>query len=291
MTVLSWHLKRLGYDVTLFNAHLPQMQTWFPHFNFEKQASLETLQKFDLVFCQYADVDFVQELIEARSKLKISFIYASYNPKKHAPLERADFVCYPRLPLVESLKLMGEERLGLKNADTDAGLAIPSKLVFKKHAKRILIHPTSTCTSRTWSRSKYLKFAQILKKKGYEIAFIMSQEERKSWEGIEKKGFLLPAFNNLSELAEYIYESAALIGNDSGPAHLASLLKLSTLIITNDPKRLMLWQPGWKKAALIFPPAYMPNLKFLRLRIDHWQKFTSVSRVLKKFSKLELSIF
>ncbi len=318
MTVLAQHLVKLGYTVDIFNPHLEELKEWFPDYNFKNKSEnlniwkdqdktddknatalkssvkpsvdYETLTSYDWVFCQYSNTPFVEELKKNRQKLKrLSLVYAAFNPQRHQPLDQDDFICHKDLPLVESLQLMGKEFFKLENPTKETGLKIPAHLHFQKYKKRLLIHPTSTCPTRTWDKKKYLQFARKLKAQGYEIAFIMHPEERAEWQEITLQGFLLPAFPNLSALASYVYESSALIGNDSGPVHLASLLNLPTLIITNDPKRLILWQPGWKKAFLAFPPKWVPNFKFLRIKPNHWQKFTSVSHILKAFTQLKLN--
>lgn len=301
MTVVAQHLAKLGYSVDIFNPHLEELKAWFPDYNFKKPENLisqqnaansnyEHLASYDWVFCQHSNTPFVKELKTNRQKLKrCSFIYAAFNPQRHSPLNPDDFICHDDLPLVHSLQMMGKDFFKLKDLTKKPSIKIPSHLVFQKNKKRLLIHPTSTCPIRTWDKKKYLLFAKKLQAQGYEIAFVMHPKEREYWEKIIPRGFLIPFFKHLSDLAAYIYESAALIGNDSGPAHLASLLNLPTLIITNDPKRLILWQPGWKKSLLAFPPNWVPNFKFLRLKINHWQKFTSVTRILKAFEQLQLT--
>ena len=273
------------------NADILKKTTKQPAEHSEKQpVNYEQLANYDWVFCQHSNTPFVEELKKNRQKLKrLSLVYASFNPQRHYPLNPDDFVCHNDLPLADSLQIMGKEFFKLENSTKETGLKIPAHLTFQKYQKRLLIHPTSTCPTRTWDKQKYLYFARKLKNQGYEIVFVMHPEERQAWKKFIPQDFILPAFHDLNTLASYIYESAALIGNDSGPVHLASLLNLPTLIITNDPKRLILWQPGWKKAFFAFPPKWVPNFKFLRLKLNHWQKFTSVGQISKAFTQLKLT--
>ena len=74
-----------------------------------------------------------------------------------------------------------------------------------------------------------------------------------------------------------------MIGNDSGVGHLASCLGIPTLTICRSQMAANFWRPGWSKGAVITPPAWVPNLKGLRLRDQHWQKFISVKKVYKTF--------
>ncbi len=290
MLVAASHLKRLGYTVDIFNPHLQELEKWLPDYKLKKTPDffdLKELKNYNKIFCQYSNTEQIKKLSQKRKELKhFAFIYPSFNPQKSGNLKQDEFVCFSNRPLVESLQLMGKKIFKLKNPGKQLDLKIPKHLIFQKHTKRILIHPTSTCPIRTWHKKKFLKFAEKLKKQNFEVAFIMSLSERKDWLEVLTKGFLLPKLQTLNDLASYIYESAILIGNDSGPVHLASLLNLPNMIITNDPKRLKLWQPGWRKAVLVFPPKWVPNFKFLRLKINYWQNFTSVSRILRVFQKL-----
>ena len=293
MTVVAKHLIKLGYAIDFFNPHLHELKDWFLDYHFKTYEDLAntSLADYDWVFCQYSNTALVEALKKKKKECKkFSFIYAAYNPQRHDSLTQGDFVCDPRLPLVESLKIMGEKFFHLKNASKETGIKIPNNITFQKYPRRILIHPTSTCQIRTWHKERYLKFAYYLQEIGFSVSFIMSSQERDEWTNNIPRGFAIPFLKNLDDLAKYTYESRALIGNDSGPAHLASLMGLKTLIITNDPKRLVLWQPGWEKAQLIFPPKWVPNFKFLRLKINHWQIFTSVGRVVKGFKKIQNSI-
>ncbi|MFA5250479.1 MAG: glycosyltransferase family 9 protein [Parachlamydiales bacterium] len=287
MSILACHLHRLGYRVTLFNPHLEELSEWFPLYKLKKEP--RNLPGFDWLFCQHSNTGFVEELKKNRKEFKkCSFIYPSFDKKRHLPLGETDFVCQNRCSLADNLKNLGRNFLNLPEAEKETGIRIPPGLVPEKYPRRILIHPTATCPTRTWERQKFFLLAEELRKRGFELAFIVHASESPDWQEAKKRGFLLPSFKKLTDLAAYIFESKALIGNDSGPAHLASLLGRQTLIVTNDPKRLALWRPGWKEARIVFPPAYMPNFKYFRWKFSHWQLFTGVSRVLRAFDSLDL---
>ncbi|MFX0139468.1 MAG: glycosyltransferase family 9 protein, partial [Candidatus Hodarchaeota archaeon] len=139
-----------------------------------------------------------------------------------------------------------------------------------------------------WNPLKYLHLAIKLKKEGWEVSFIVSPQERKEWLHVLNQGFLLPKFTNLQEIAEYLYESAFLIGNDSGIGHLASNLKIPTLTISGNPKRVRLWRPDFFLGNIVTISFPLPNFKGIhfRFREKYWHHFISVSQICKAFHQL-----
>jgi ADP-heptose:LPS heptosyltransferase len=147
----------------------------------------------------------------------------------------------------------------------------------------VAIHPTSADSRKNWDRSKFEKLAAALEQEGYEPHFILSPKERPLWLDSMVN---TPLFPTLSELAAFLYESGYAIGNDSMVGHLSSNLLLPTLIIADSPVRMRLWRPGWHAGAVITPPTWIPNWKFLRLRRNHWRRWISVNQVATAFKTL-----
>jgi hypothetical protein len=289
MLIIAKSLKSLGYSVFIFNDLLTSLQPLFNFLTFKKNRNfnLSFLKNFDLIILQNDNSEKSKKIISFRNFLKkLKVLYPSYNKNKHFPLEKEDFVCNYPLPLADNVSIFCKDHLSSSNSK-DIGISLPKNLIHKKHKKRIIIHPTSSDVFRNWSQKKFINLAKKLAKQGFEPFFIMTEEEKKSF-----KKSKIPIFSkkSLTPLVSFIYESSYFIGNDSGPGHMASFLNLPSIIITNDEKRLFLWQPGWRKATILFPSFLMPNIKWLRLKEKYWQPFISVSRVLKTFKKLSKKI-
>jgi hypothetical protein len=285
MLIIAKSLKNLGFFVFVFNNHLISLQPLFKFLTLKKNKNLNLnfLKNFDLIILQNDNSEKSKKIISSRKFLKkLKVFYPSYNKNKHLPLEKGDFVCDNSYNLADNVSLFCQKELNASNSK-EIGISLPKGLIHKKEIKRVIIHPTSQDIFRNWSQKKFINLAKKLIKKGFDPFFIMTEEERKSF-----KKSKIPIFSkkSLIPLVSLIYESSYFIGNDSGPGHLASFLNIPSIIITNDRKRLSLWQPGWRKAHIIFPSFLMPNIKKLRLKEKYWKPFISVFRVLKTFKKL-----
>ncbi|WP_194848069.1 glycosyltransferase family 9 protein [Candidatus Neptunochlamydia vexilliferae] len=282
MLVASHRLKLQGYHVTTFQDSLGQLAEWFPGHHFAKRSEIESLDDFDLILLQNDNTPFSFNLVD-KYRDKMSIFYASYEEGKHRPLTPRDFLFNRARPMVYNIAEGVANLLGQINPIQENGLMIPEGLTYQKYGKRIVIHPTSTTPKRTWHRGKFLKLAAQLKKKGYEVVFAVSPEEREEW---VSSGFPVPKFPTLADLAAYLYESRLLIGNESGTGHLASNLGIPTLIVASCPKQMALWRPGFRLGKVLTPPPYIPNFKLARLREKKWQTFITPHRMFKTCREL-----
>ncbi|MCB1109964.1 MAG: hypothetical protein KDK64_03215, partial [Chlamydiia bacterium] len=232
MLVAAHRLRLEGYDVTTFQDSLGELESWFPHQQFAKRSTLDSLDTFDRIILQNDNTPFSFNLIQ-KYREKIHIFYASYEEGKHHPLMPQDRVFDRALPLVKNIAQNTASILGKNDPISENGMVVPQGLTYRKEQKRIVIHPTSTTPLRTWSREKFLEVAKRLEEEGYNVVFSLSPEERESWRGIP---FAIPEFPDLSALAAYLYESHFLIGNESGTGHLASNLGIPTLIVAKCPK-------------------------------------------------------
>lgn len=255
MMIASHQLFRAGYEVTTFHPALKEMQNWFPDHHF---ASFDTFdrKKYDCV------------ILENDNSLKIegaSVFYPTYSPAKHGPLSPSDHVFDPSKPMAENIAKATATLLKNESISKDNGIIIPSHLVHRKYKKRIVIHRTSSQIQKNWTPRKFEKLAEKLKRLGWDPIFADKDK-----------------FQTLADLASFIYESRFMIGNDSLIGHLASNLSIPTLILSDDPKRMQLWRPGWLEGEVLTAPPY----KFAK---RHWQHFITISSVLSSFNELVCS--
>ena len=197
-----------------------------------------------------------------------------------------DVLFDPKLSIATNIAEGCRTILKLKKTSKENDLTLPREKVYRRFPKRIVIHPTSRNLRKNWAASKYIKLAKLLQHEGYSISFSVGPEERKEWLYVEKMGLNLPSFGNLREVADYLYESGFLIGNDSAFGHLASNLKIPTLIISGDPKRILQWRPDWLRGQVVTPPFSLPSFKNI-FSPNFWPYFISVKRIQKVFYALE----
>ena len=288
MMVASHRLKLEGYEVTTFQETLGQLSEWFPKHSFAKRSTIETLDSFDFILLQNDNTPFSFNLID-RYREKIHVLYASYEEGKHRPRTSKDYLFNRSQPMVTNIAEGIASLLGKIDPIQENGITVPKELSYRKHQKRVIIHPTSTTPKRTWTAEKFINVAKSLEKKGFTPIFSVSPSEREPWLSLLQNRFPLPEFPTISKLAAYLYESHFLIGNESGTGHLASNLGIPTLIVAGCSKQMTLWRPGFLLGQVITPPPYIPNFKLLRLREKKWQTFISPRRILKAFHKMHSS--
>ena len=296
MLVAAKYLKENGFfEVTIFNNHLSSLKSFLPYYetSIYPQDENEYL-KYDFVLLQNDNSEISKNLffLRHKSNLNLCIFYPGYKFSKHGKLENNDFSFDPNISMVENVDIscrklfnysINKNNKKNKKNKNDIGIIIPKNLKHKKYKKRVVIHPTSGDVKKNWPKKKYIKLANKLEKEGFEPHFILREKEK---DYIAEKNVNKTIFSFVSELAAFIYESSFFIGNDSGPGHLASYFSIPSIIIANDKKRMLLWQPGWKKANIITPPTFIPNIKGLRFRENKWDFFISSNKVLKTFFKI-----
>jgi heptosyltransferase-3 len=293
--VLSNNLQLNGWKVDTYQNAMGAMQSWIPHLPIYPYPPVSDVSRilgsYDYFFVVHNDTDpFVLKLIEEGKRrfpdrCKVIYLYASkyiFNA-----LYYTDSLIEPTLPVAENMRLFCERILHLPKITHSNGFIPPPGLTHRKFPKRVLIHPTSAKMTRSWPRDKFVKLALHLKEEGHEIHFIAGGEkERQDWAGIVDLGFYLPSFPTLDLLARFVYESGYLIGNDSGPGHLASALGLPVLTICRKRSLAHMWAPSFSKGGVVTPSPLIPNISGFRWRDRYWKKLVSVGMVRRGFEKL-----
>ena len=276
--VASHYLMLEGHQTTTFSNHLHLFGSWLPEARFHKQPLLDqldsTFESFDAILLQHDNTPKARAIIALRPKIPVYAFYTNYHLSKHGPLiPEYDFAFNSDRSMVANVVAGLKTLFSIDAAAGLNGLTPPAGLIFQKHPKRIAIHPTSSLQTKNWPRKKFLKVASWLKKNGYEPVFITAPSERDQWGS--------PLFPSLEELASFLYESGAFLGNDSGPGHIASYLNLPHLIIGRSEKAMKLWRPGWHPGHVITPSRWIPNWKWLKLRENKGNQLVLVKNVIK----------
>jgi hypothetical protein len=281
--VLSHNLQKNGHAVTTFHPFLQQLQGWFPHLPLAPIPEIESLASYDRFFLFWEKSPQMLKILsylETHHKEKLTVINPIATPNRDYPYwEEARFD--GKHPLVDNLNLFCKNILNLETCTKNNGIILPEGVAPRKYPKRVILHPTSSRPGKNWPKEKYLTLSAELKKRGFSPCFILTPEEKKEWTDVDA-----PPLASLDEMARYVVESGYMIGNDSGIGHLASLLGLPTVTICRNRETAAFWRPAWSSGAILYPPAWVPNLKGLRWRDKHWKKWVGVGRVLKAFLSL-----
>lgn len=251
--ILSHNLAKQGHTVTTVHPTLASFGPWLTQ-------SFSDLGSFDILLLQHDN----SPKSFALSQLPNVFcFYGTHVLAKHGPLKSGDFVCDRNRTMVENIESALHQWFGISSKDP--GLAPPPGLVFRRYPRRIVLHDGSGDPAKNWPRVKFLRLSDRLRKDGYDPVF-------------------LPQFPTLADLASFLYESGALIGNDSGPGHLASALGLSTLTLAPSRTHMQLWRPGWGPSFTLTPPPW-------RWMEKRWKSFITVKSVITAFyNKIETNI-
>ncbi len=292
MTTIAHLFQKKGFGCDLFHPKIHELSSWFPHTSFllpPKEYELcHLLKSYAWIFVQNDNSSKVKELLWGREQgllPQLCIFYVTHKEKKHGPLHPQDYLCDLSKTILENTICAANRLLLCNSRSKETGLSVPNHLQKGRFAKRILLHPLSGSMDKNWTKKKYLLLAQKLQERGFDPVITVGPQERSFWTESTDFGIDLPLFPSLHDFASFLYESKALIGNDSFAGHLSSLFALPTLIIASKKKQMDLWQPGWKKAKLVFPPSWIPNWKPFRLLEKRWQLFISVRQVLDTFSQ------
>jgi hypothetical protein len=281
-SIAAHSLRKKGYQVTVFSRHLMGFGQWLEEGDYRPCAEdwAETLHSFGAVLLQHDNTPRARSIVELRKLgMAVSVFYTNYRLSKHGPLENGyDYPFDDCKTMVDNTCTALQVLFNIESRGQNS-LLPPPHLVHRLNNQRVLIHPTSTSEEKNWLRKRFLRLANKLEKRGFEPLFILSPKERAQW----PDSLNAHHYPTLADLASAIYESGAFIGNDSGPAHLASYLSIPLAVICQG-RQMPLWSPGWHRPLLIQPPQWVPNIKGMRFRENKWKYFVTTKHVLNKSS-------
>jgi ADP-heptose:LPS heptosyltransferase len=98
-----------------------------------------------------------------------------------------------------------------------------------KNSETILIHSGAGQSVRVWPLEKYRNLAAQLRQKKLQVQIACDPDQRDWWARAREKNVAMP--KTVAELISLVDRSAAFIGNDSGPGHLAAFCGVPTFTI------------------------------------------------------------
>jgi len=309
--MMADNLQINGFDVTLYGDVAHQLRHWVPHLRIERCPAEEN---FEAAFDHYtlalmSPPRFIREKMTAGFMARAREKWVLFCQKAPAGWhfdhrERLRAILpedlYERLQGLAScagsirfrkfstesvvditLEYM-RERMRLSGARRRVPLSPPAGLEHRRDGKRIIVSPDSAGPDKKeWSPGAFIKLCHALRRKGYEPHIVVAPRNHQRWKAMKGNVFETPIFQDINSLSAYIYESGALIANDSGNGHLASFLGVPVLTIYPKQNEHFHWRPGWGPGKVVCPAMRVPTLSEAI-----WRPFIRPARVLQELEKL-----
>lgn len=145
----------------------------------------------------------------------------------------------------------------------------------KTNQKTVIIFPTTPNPKKNYHLAGFANLARKIRKIGYRVEFVVLPHEQKQVQlGLDGEDVL--CFKSLLELMEHMNHASAVISNDSGGGHLASMMGIPTFTITKKPENFT-WRPGFPGKSHIITPLF--TVKIPKTRI--WRPFIQQKKILK----------
>jgi heptosyltransferase-3 len=259
-----------GFDVTVYGTPAHALRLWFP------DVAVLPLPQGNIAaaFASYNTVFQMQwnqplsDLIDVHSHV-LTLHDVEFGDRSGCMAQRfADFC---------------RDDLALSAAARDNGMRAPAGLEHRRHGTRVIIHPEASTEDKRWFSHRFMRLAQRLRKRGYDVQFVIAPHERERWPDLEKFDIPAPHFADLHALACCVYESGWFIGNDSGVGHLASNLGIPSLSLFRRRRVAERWRPAWGTVDVVLPWQWVPTA-YLKEKL--WRQTLTCNHVLTAFARL-----
>ncbi len=270
--IIVRHLLLYGVDVTVFGKPANALRDWFPG------VTIRPMLREDEIAATFAPFDTVIQM--QWNQPLVSLVDAHPHVITLHDVEFGNRTGCMAHRFAEFCRV----ELGLPDVSLDNGIQAPDGLVYRKHMKRVLIHPEASTQDKRWLAGRFFKLAARLRARGYEPAFLIAPHERDRWNELARHHIDAPLFHDLGELAAYVYESGWFIGNDSGMGHLASNLGVPTISLFRRRGSSERWSPAWGTTRVVLPWQWVPSA---RLKERFWRETLTLARVLDAFEHVQ----
>ena len=281
--MMAHNLALNGYRVTYFGSLAYQLRGWLPDLDIQPHPPLDALDQalsgYDLVLMSppqpLRDALTAERLADLKSKWQLICLRApqDWQHDLRATLSaRCTPAAYAEIaPLlggsgaIRYRKFDGESvvdicldfmrnKMGLTRTQRQVPILPPAEHAFRRHPRRVVLSPDSAnAEKKDWSPEGFLRLAHTLEQHGYTPVFVVAPARHQDWQAKIGGRYSLPRFDDIGELAAFIYESGALIANDSGNGHLASFLGVPVVTIYRKNNPRFHWRPDWGPGRVVGP--------------------------------------
>jgi hypothetical protein len=311
--LLAYNLRQNGFDVTYFGKVGNQLSEWIPSLKTLPYAELNDMEKVladyhlvikcprklvrtrldadpaylahlkskYLLVCQKAPESWVYDHTQRlRSELSPDLCESLQALAKSSGSIR--FKPFKDESAVDILCTYMREKMQLAVVSRQVAVMPPPHLRFRHFEKRIIVSPDSAGPEdKNWGQQQFLSLCRQLKSIGYQPVIVVSPANYNEWQLLNRDEFELPSFNNIGDLASFVFESALMVANDSGNGHLASFLGVPVVTIYKKRNPRFHWRPDWSAGKVVCPRLVV---KFFNYRV--WRPFVSIRQVLAAIFEL-----
>lgn len=170
-----------------------------------------------------------------------------------------------------------QRRMHLRQVSRHVLLTPPNGLQHRRYRNRIVVSPDSAWPQKKdWPPGSYIRLCRALKAHGYKPVIVVAPANHARWSQMASNAFSTPLFPDIGQLAAFVYESGAVIANDSGNGHLASFLGVPVVTIYRKRNPRFHWRPDWGPGVVVCPRLTLPGPGG-----PVWKPFVLVRDVLK----------
>ena len=303
--MMAENLRLNGFAVTYFGNIGYQLRAWLPQFEIRPYPAAEemdaALTGFDLVImsppqflrdrmdpatteamrrkwlliCQKTPDDWRFDLTESKRTTLPPDVFAALRDLLDCGGSVRDRAYTTESVVDITLEYM-QKRMGMEQLTRSVALTPPAGLRFRRYRRRIIVSPDSAWPKKKdWPPRAFLKLCRELKNQGDDPKIVVAPKNHDHWQKMLGNGSETPVFHDIGELAAYIYESGAVIANDSGNGHLASFLGVPTVTIYRKRNPDFHWRPDWAPARVVCPRITLPGFNG-----EIWKPFVTVRDVI-----------
>jgi heptosyltransferase-3 len=289
--MMAENLRLNGFAVTYFGNIGYQMRAWMPQFEMRPYPAVEefdaALAGFDLVLM--SPPQFLRDRMDAATtdamrrkwllicqKTPDDWRFDLTESKRTTLAPDVFDRAYTTESVVDITLEYMQKRMGIEQLTRTVELTPPAELHFQRHRRRIIVSPDSAWPrKKDWPPHAFLKMCRELRNRGDDPKIVVAPQNHDRWQKLSGNRFETPVFHDIGKLAAYIYESGAVIANDSGNGHLASFLGVPVVTIYRKQNPNFHWRPDWAPARVVCPRFTLPGLNG-----DIWKPFVTVGDVM-----------
>lgn len=209
-------------------------------YNFFK-STLDVSENNSIVYLNYSRCSMIHVLRDFLFFKIVGFkkTYSFWNYIKNSAVSKKRFIPEFQRLFNITIDLTASNKLPLN-------FILNSTIVKEKNKFKIFSAPFGKAKSKRWPIERYNKFYDELGSLGYEIIVCGSKDEEEDFYkiGWHNKSYIKGLFGlQFKELVDNIKDSIIYVGNDTGPMHLAALLKIKCIALFSDTNRDTNWSP------------------------------------------------
>lgn len=286
---LAWLFQQAGAHVRFVSSTLYPARAYFDWLQVEcaSQVDLLVLAKENDLVISYINwlIDDVERIPQLLQPDNIAFVSAKKLPAQPQVAGRQVCVAEHVLPGA-SRALCLRSRSGLNMVQwvdeyaasiygLSASLPVPVRCpgACPDRPRRVAIFPTTPQEKKNYSPAGFRWLARRLRRQGWLVEFVGMPHEHARLVAAYP-GFAVHAFSDVRGLMDFLATCSAVVSNDSGGGHLASLMGLRSFTITRKNARFV-WRPGFNECNQVLTP--LATFKIMGRYV--WRPFIPIWRI------------